>query len=101
MGLRQWSPVRSSPRFRKRLVSSLSPPSAYRLGQLVKLACIYVPKTICNLFRTGDLQSLALLDGLHKRACLEQRIVRARIEPGHTPAKYLHFQTAGFKIELV
>jgi len=43
-----------------------------------------------DFLEAGDLQALALLDGLEEAGGLEQRFRRAGVEPGETAAEGLH-----------
>src|ERR1700722_16561644 len=52
-----------------------------RLGELHQLTGIDEPRAPGDLLHTGDLQSLPLFDDAHEHAGIEQRIVRAGIEP--------------------
>ena len=70
-------------------------------GKLFKLIGRDVSEVIRDFFRAGNHQSLAALDGLDIEACLEERIVRAGIEPSHAAAHHLDFQLARFEIETV
>ena len=47
-----------------------------------------------DLLDAGDLQALPLLDRLHEIRGLEQRLVRARVEPGEAAAEDLDRELA-------
>src|SRR5262245_16268463 len=47
-----------------------------------------------DLFRAGDLQSLAGLDRLDKRGCLHQRLMSSRIEPCDAASQQLDVEAA-------
>src|SRR5947208_3274519 len=51
--------------------------------------------------KTGDLQSLPMLDGGDVVAGLEQACLRAGIEPGHAAGEQLHVQLVSIEIHLV
>src|SRR5581483_8387367 len=68
---------------------------AQQVAQVLAIAALAQPRrqpfqlrrvdqaeAVGDLLGTGDLQALALLDGLHVLAGLEQRIVGAGIQPG-------------------
>ena len=47
------------------------------------------PRPKCNLFRAADFQALAILDRLDEHRGLQQRLVRAGVEPGDAAAEQL------------
>src|SRR5580700_483572 len=70
-------------------------------GEAFELRGVDVSGAIGDLFGTGDLQSLALLDGLDESGSFEQRVVRAGVEPCHATAHDLGVQLAAIEIEPV
>lgn len=54
-----------------------------------------------DLLDAGHLQPLSLLDGLDKGGRLQQRLVRARIQPGRATAQQLDIQLPALEIDLV
>ena len=74
---------------------------AVRLRQRLKLGGINETKLERYLFRTGNLQSLALLNGLNEGRSLQKRVMRARIEPCHAAAKDFCRKPATLKIPAV
>ena len=67
-------------------------------GKCFKLGGSDEPEPECYFFRTGHLQSLALLNGLNERSRLKQRVMRARIQPGHAAAKDFSGESPTLKI---
>ena len=57
--------------------------------------------TPADLFQTGDFKALALLDGLHEHAGLDQAIVGAGVQPGKAASKQFDGQCAILQIHLV
>jgi hypothetical protein len=55
----------------------------------------------CDLLRAGDAQALALLQDLDEMAGLDQRGMRAGVEPGEAAAEHLDKQVATLEIDLV
>src|SRR5215469_15057712 len=70
-------------------------------GEALELCAIYVSGAIGNLFRAGDLESLALLDDLDEGGGFQQGVVRARVEPGHAASHELGMELAALKVEAV
>src|SRR5450830_1147817 len=54
-----------------------------------------------DLLGARDLQALARLDGLNEIRGLEERLVRARVEPRHAAAEELDVEVAGFEVRPV
>src|SRR3954471_22445996 len=65
-------------------------------------ACgIYVSLAKDDLLRARDLQSLPLLNGLNEHARLQQRLVRARIQPCKAPPQDFGLQLALLQVSVV
>jgi hypothetical protein len=58
------------------------------------------PLAVGDLLDAGDLQPLAFLDGLHEIRRLQQRVVRARVEPGEAASQALDPQLPRLQIGL-
>ena len=54
--------------------------------------------SISNFLWTGDAQSLAFFERLHKRSCLEQAVVRTHVEPDESAAHSLYIELISLKI---
>src|SRR5262245_8850286 len=76
------SPV-LGPLFDQRLQVAAVLVAGHGLGDLQHVGRGDVAHDVGHLLRAGHLQPLALLDGLDERGGLQQRLVRAGVEPGH------------------
>src|SRR4051794_20127956 len=56
------------------------------LAQAVELVALDVAHAPGDLLDAGDLLALPVLEDLHERRRLQQRVVGARVEPRHAPA---------------
>jgi len=74
---------------------------AVRTRQRLKLRGADEPKLERYLFRTGNLQSLPLLNGLNEGRSFKKRVMRACIEPRHAAAKNFRRKPATLKIPAV
>src|SRR5271163_1809347 len=63
-----------------------------RLGELKQLIRADETLSPSNLLHARDLETLPLLDDAHECSGIEQRIVRAGIEPGCSSSQYLDVQ---------
>lgn len=72
-----------------------------RLGELVDLLSRDVAHAVSDLFEAGDLEALAGLDGLDEGCGLQQRVVRAGIEPGIAAAHGLDVELVAREVGLV
>ena len=68
------------------------------LRQLVKRLERNVAQPQRDFLRAGNSQSLALLEDLHEVAGLDQRGVRAGVEPGKAAAQHLDEEIAAIEI---
>ena len=57
-----------------------------RLGQTLQLGTVNPPIPPCNLFRAGNLQALAVLQGRDELPRLQQAFVGASVQPGIAPS---------------
>ena len=60
-----------------------------------------VSGAIGDFFGAGNLESLALLDGLDESCRFEERVVRAGVEPGHAASHELGMEVSKLKIAAV
>ncbi len=60
-----------------------------------------ITRAIGDFFRARHHQPLPLLDRLDVETGFHQRLMRARIEPGHASAHDHHFQLAALEVRLV
>ena len=72
-----------------------------RLGELVDLLSRDVAHAVGNLFEAGDLEALAGLDSLDEGCGLQQRVVRAGVEPGIAAAHGLDVELVAREVGLV
>src|SRR3546814_7519572 len=72
-----------------------------RPGERLELRGIDPSVVVGNLLRAAHAQALARLDGLDVVRCLQQRLVRARLEPRVAAAKLFEVQPALLEIAAV
>ena len=65
-----------------------------RRGQPLELVGVDEAHPVGDLLQAGDLQALPPLDDLDEVGRLEQRLVRAGVEPGHAAAEDLAAELA-------
>src|SRR5690606_9032674 len=75
--------------------------AAVPLDQRLELRAIDEAEAIRDLLDTADLEALPLLDDLHERRGLEQRVVRARVEPRIATGQHVRVQLALAQVRLV
>src|SRR5271163_3615698 len=66
--------------------------------QSSKLVCVDITQPIHDLLGTSYLQPMPLLDRVNERSCLEQRVMRPRIEPRNSSPKHLRSEKPTFQI---
>src|ERR1700677_2744529 len=66
--------------------------------QQTQLLCIDISQPIHDLFRTGHLQSLPLLNRMDEHRRVQQRVVRPRVEPRDAPSKHLRAELSPLQI---
>ena len=69
--------------------------------QAFELVAVYESLVEGYFLDTGDLQPLAVLDGLHELGGVDQAVVSAGVEPGIAPAEPFYRQLAVLEIALV
>ena len=69
----------------------------HRLGKPQQLLGVDEALAEGDFLGAGDLQALALLDDVDELRCLEQRFMRAGVEPGIAAAEALGMQFAALR----
>ena len=71
------------------------------LGERFKLRGGDEAQAIGDLFRAGDVESLAAFDGVDEDGGFKERVVGAGVEPGHAAAHDLDAERAGLEVAAV
>src|SRR3546814_4610954 len=74
---------------------------AQRLGEAAELVGGDEALAPGDLLQAGDLQALAMLDGLHELRGVDEAVVGAGVEPGIAAAEALHLQLPGLEVAAV
>src|SRR5207342_3135707 len=72
-----------------------------RPGELAQLGVVDPAVEICDFLRAADAQALALFDRLDVGRRLEQRFVRAGVEPGVTTTELFQMQRVAFEVAAI
>ena len=72
-----------------------------RLSQALQLFGIDPARAIADLFRAGDLEALAALEGRDVLASFQEAVVRARVQPGVTTAHDLDVELLLLQVQHV
>src|ERR1700722_2594986 len=74
---------------------------AHGLGKTADLVLADVTHAIRNLFQTGNFEPLPRFEHVHEGARFQERLVRARVEPGRASSEDLDGEAAGFEIATI
>lgn len=72
-----------------------------RLGQALYLGRVDKTFSVGNLFGAGHLEALPVFNGFDEIGSFDQRLVRARVQPGITPAHHLDRQGIALQVQPV